>query len=90
MKENENIAPEQLTPEMQEQMNEISEILNTPQIDPTMALNIIINAVQVCYDMKELFNDLDRALISKALNCFQDKVAKNENFTIQVVNQQSI
>ena len=85
MNENENI-PEELTPEMQEQMNEISEILNTPQIDPTMALNIIINAVQVCYDMKDLFNELDRALISKALSCFQDKVANNENFTIQVVN----
>ena len=85
MNENENILPDQeLTPEMQEQMNEINEILNTPQIDPTMALNIIINAVQVCYDMKELFNDLDRALISKALSCFQDKVSNKENFTIHV------
>ena len=45
---------------------------------------LVINAVQVCYDMDQLFNDLDKALISKALSCFQEKVAKNENFTINV------
>ena len=83
---NENLTPEQeFSPEMQAQMNEINGILNQPQIDPTMALNIIINAVQVCYDMKDLFNELDKALISKALNCFQDKVTKKEDFTIKVV-----
>jgi GTP cyclohydrolase I len=81
---NEEIQDLPITPEMQEQMDEINSILNNPQIEPTMALNIIINAVQVCYDMKELFNDLDRALISKALTCFQEKVANKENFTINV------
>jgi len=82
---NEEQVPEvEFTPEMQTQMDEINSILNNPQIEPTMALNIIINAVQVCYDMEELFNDLDRALISKALTCFQEKVANKENFTINV------
>ena len=81
---NDNQIQESITPEMQAQMDEINGILKMPQIEPTLALNIIINAVQVCFDMKELFNDLDRALISKALSCFQEKVNSGENFTIVV------
>ena len=78
------IQAKEVTPEIQAQMEEINAILTSDTIDPTMALNIIINAVQVCYDMDALFNDLDRALISKALSCFQDKVKNNESFTINV------
>lgn len=81
---NEQNGMDEITPEMQEQINEIKEILDSPEIEPTMALNIIINAVQVCYDAEDVFNDLDKALISKALTCFQDKVKKGENFEIKV------
>lgn len=75
---------EQISPEMEEQMREIKEILNTPIIDTTMALNIIINAVQVCYDNEKVFNDLDRALISKALEAFKEKIKSGTDFVIQV------
>jgi len=80
-----NQMQEEVTPEMQQQMDEINKILQAPSIEPTMALNIIINAVQVCYDTENLFNDLDKALISKSLQCFQEKVKAGENFTINVV-----
>ena len=80
---NEQINQEEVTPELQSQMNEIQALLNKPQIEPTQALNIIVNAVQVCYN-NEIFNDLDKALISKALSSFQDKIEKNENFEIKV------
>lgn len=80
---NENINQEEINPEIQAQMDEINALLNKPQIEPTQALNIIINAVQVCYG-SEIFNELDKALISKALGCFQDKIEKNENFEIRV------
>lgn len=80
---NQELTQEELTPELQAQMDEINTLLSQPQIEPTQALNIIINAVQVCYG-SEIFNELDKALISKALNCFQDKIEKNENFEIKV------
>ena len=73
-----------ITPDIQKQMEEIKEILNTPVINTTMALNIIINAVQVCYDNSDIFNDLDRALIAKALESFKEQVKKNEDFTIKI------
>ena len=79
------LMSEELTPEMKEQMAEINEILNTPVIDTTMALNIIINAVQVCYEGSKIFNDLDKALIAKALGSFQEQVKKGEDFTIKVI-----
>jgi len=86
MSENQTISTEQLevTPEMQQQINEIDTILQTPVIETTMALNIIINAVQVCYDTENLFNELDKALISKALQAFQEKAKNGENFVINV------
>ncbi len=80
-----NEEQEEITPELQSQMDEINKLLNKPQIEPTQALNIIVNAVQVCYD-NDMFNDLDKALISKALGCFKDKIEKNENFEIKVVD----
>lgn len=83
MNENNEINQEEISPELQAQMEEINSLLNKPQIEPTQALNIIINAVQVCYET-DIFNELDKALISKALSCFQDKIEKNENFEIKV------
>ena len=87
MQENQEevLIPEEITPEMKEQMEEINDILNTPIIDTTMALNIIINAVQVCYENSTIFNELDKALITKALNSFQEKVKNGEDFIIKVV-----
>jgi len=83
--QNAELAPEmEVSPEMKQQMEEIKEILNTPTINTTMALNIIINAVQVCYDNADIFNDLDRALISKALGSFQEQVKKGEDFIIKI------
>jgi hypothetical protein len=79
------LKPEiQITPDMEKQMEEIKEILNTPVINTTMALNIIINAVQVCYENADVFNDLDRALIAKALESFKEQVKKNEDFLIKI------
>jgi hypothetical protein len=84
MNEQTEMTSEQITPDMQIQMEEIKEILNTPVINTTMALNIIINAVQVCYDNADIFNDLDRALIAKALESFREQVSKNEDFVIKI------
>ena len=81
----EDVLIPDVTPEMKQQMEEINEILNTPVIDTTMALNIIINAVQVCYDGSTIFNELDKALIAKALGSFQEQVKKGEDFTIKVI-----
>ena len=76
---------ETISPEMQQQMDEINKILNTPIIDTTMALNIIINAVQICYEKSDIFNDLDKALIAKALNSFQEKIKLGNDFLIKVI-----
>jgi heme oxygenase len=84
MNEQTEMTSEQITPEMQQQMDEIKQILDTPIIDTTMALNIIINAVQVCYDNADIFNELDKALIAKALGSFQEQVKNGEDFTIKV------
>lgn len=84
MNEQTEMTSDQITPDMQMQMEEIKEILNTPVINTTMALNIIINAVQVCYDNADIFNDLDRALIAKALESFREQVSKNEDFVIKI------
>ena len=76
---------ETISPEMQQQMDEINKILNTPIIDTTMALNIIINAVQICYEKSDIFNDLDKALIAKSLNSFQEKIKLGNDFLIKVI-----
>jgi hypothetical protein len=65
------------------QMEEIQEILSAEEIEPTTALNILLHAINVSYD-KEHFNDLDRALIARALGCFKDYIDKGEDFLIKV------
>ncbi len=79
MKNTSNIQP---TAEQEANMKEIDKILLTDIIDPTLALNIVINAVQNCFK-KDDFNKLDRALISKALACFKNYVDKEEDIIIK-------
>lgn len=66
-----------------ERIKEIEEIVNAETIEPTTALNILINAVQATFD-SEHFNDLDKFLIAKALTCFKGYVDSGENFVIKV------
>jgi hypothetical protein len=73
----------QISPEEQERIDEINELIKSEKLDPTTAMNILINAVQVSYD-KEHFNDLDRYLIAKALTCFKDFVDSGEDVVIKV------
>lgn len=65
-----------------DKVKEISNILDE-EINPTTALNILISAVQVAFD-KSNFNDLDKALIVKSLDCFERKVLLGKNFMIKV------
>ena len=69
--------------ENEEKIEEIKRILEKKMIDPTTALNILISAVQSSFD-KPHFNDLDKALILKALECFEDKVNLGKNFMIKI------
>jgi len=69
--------------EQSDKLKEITEILNSDKIEPTIALNILISAIQSSFD-KSHFNDLDRALISKALDCFKEKLDLGKNFMIRV------
>ena len=70
-------------PKFQEKIKEIEEIVKAEKIEPTTALNILINAVQVTFE-SEYFNDLDKFLIAKALTCFKTYVDAGEDFTIKV------
>ncbi len=73
----------QISPEEQERIDEINELITTEKLDATTSMNILINAVQVSYD-KEHFNDLDRYLIGKALSCFKEYIEKEEDILIKV------
>jgi hypothetical protein len=64
-------------------MEEIKELVDAESLDPTTSMNIIINAVQACFD-SEMFNDLDRYLIAKSLNCFKGYVERGEDLVIKV------
>ena len=67
----------------EERIKEIEELVEAEKIEPTTALNILINAVQVTFD-SDKFNDLDKFLIAKALTCFKSYVDSGENFIIKV------
>jgi hypothetical protein len=77
------MTEESISLEEQERMDEINELINSEKLDVTTSMNILINAVQVSFD-KDHFNDLDRYLIAKALNCFKEFVDSGEDFTIKV------
>lgn len=74
---------QEMDQEAQDRMEEVNKILEAETIEPTVAINIIVNAVQVSFD-KDHFNDLDRYLISKALSCLKDKVDAGEDFVVKV------
>jgi hypothetical protein len=71
-----------LTDDEKERIDEINDLIKAEKIDPTTAMNILINAVQVSYD-KEHFNDLDRYLIAKSLTTFKDLSDKGEDIVIK-------
>jgi hypothetical protein len=73
----------QLSIEEQERIDEVNELIKAEKLDATTSMNILINAIQVSYD-KEHFNDLDRYLIGKALNCFKEYIEKEEDIIIKV------
>jgi hypothetical protein len=76
-------APVELSEEEKVRMDEIKALVEAETLDPTTSINILINAVQVAFD-SELYNDLDRYLIAKSLNCFKDYVEKGEDVVIKV------
>lgn len=73
---------DKLTDEEKARIDEINDLIKAEKIDPTTAINILINAVQVSYD-KEHFNDLDRYLIAKSLTTFKDLADKGEDIVIK-------
>ena len=73
----------EIDPEEMVRIDEINEILQSEEVEPNIALNILINAVQICYD-NEVFNELDKYLIAKAFDCFQKHVDRNEDMVIKV------
>jgi hypothetical protein len=76
-------APVELSEEEKTRMDEIKSLVEAESLDPTTSINILINAVQVGFD-SELYNDLDRYLIAKSLNCFKDYVERGEDVVIKV------
>lgn len=82
MEPNDN-TPVELSEEEKVRMEEIKGLVEAESLDPTTSINILINAVQVAFD-SELYNDLDRYLIAKSLNCFKDHVEKGEDVVIKV------
>ena len=68
--------------EEQERMAEVKSLIDAESLDPTTSMNIIINAVQVAFNT-ETFNDLDRYLIAKSLDCFKSYVDKGEDLVIK-------
>jgi hypothetical protein len=81
--ENVDFDYESLTQEEKERYDEINELIKAEKLEPTTAINILINAVQVSYD-KEHFNDLDRYLISKSLSCLKSYSDSGEDIVIKV------
>lgn len=80
---NPNLESVEVDAETQARIDEVNQIIEAETIEPTVAINIIINAVQLSFD-KDHFNDLDRYLISKALTCLKEKVDAGEDFLIKV------
>lgn len=82
MEPNQKIEVE-LSDEEKARMEEVRELVEAESLDPTTSMNIIINAVQLAFD-SELFNDLDRYLIAKSLNCFKSFVDQGEDIVLKV------
>lgn len=73
----------ELSEEEKLRMDEIKQLVDAETLDSTTSMNIIVNAVQACFD-SDLFNDLDRYLIAKSLNCFKGYVERGEDLVIKV------
>ena len=82
MEPNNNIQVE-LTDDEKARMEEVKSLVEAETLDATTSMNILINAVQLAFD-SELFNDLDRYLIAKSLNCFKSYVDKGEDILLKV------
>lgn len=67
----------------EKELDELKELVNADKLDTTTSMNILINAVQASYD-KDHFNDVDRYLIYKSLNCFKELVELGEDIVIKV------
>lgn len=80
---NQDMDMSNISPEEKARIDEINELIKSEKLDPNTSMNILISAVQASYD-KEHFNDLDRYLIAKALNCFKEKIELGEDFMINV------
>lgn len=76
--ENENMSDEERL-----RLEEVKALVDAESLDPTTSMNIIINAVQVTFD-SDMYNDLDRYLIAKSLNCFKSYVDKGEDIILKV------
>ena len=72
-----------LSEEEKLRMEEVKALVDAESIEPTTAMNILINAVQVAFD-SEMFNDLDKYLIAKSLNSFKEYVDKGEDIVLKV------
>jgi len=72
-----------LTEEELELQQEVLEILNTEYLEPTISVNILINAVQTAFE-HDCFTDTDRQLIVKSLQSLKRFIDLGEDFTIKV------
>lgn len=76
---------QELTTEEQQELEHLKKLVSSPDIiDVTEALNILIMCSQIAYDSCDKFNEFDKMLIIKALECFSDKVASGQDFTVKV------
>lgn len=72
-----------LTEEELQLQQEVLELLNTEYLEPTVAVNILINAVQTSFD-HDCFTDTDRQLIVKSLQSLKRQIDLNEDFVVKV------
>jgi hypothetical protein len=72
-----------LTEEELELQQEVLEILNTEYLEPTISVNILINAVQTAFE-HDCYTDTDRQLIVKSLQSLKRFIDLGEDFTIKV------
>jgi len=73
----------ELSDEEKLRVEEVKSLVEAESLDPTTSMNILINAVQLAFD-SDIFNDLDRYLIAKSLNCFKSFVDRGEDITLKV------
>ncbi|NBO22481.1 hypothetical protein EBU94_03950 [bacterium] len=69
--------------EQLEIQNEVLEILNTEYVEPTVAVNILINAVQASFE-HDCYTDTDRQLIAKSLQSLKRQIDLGEDFIVKV------